>query len=440
MLPYILHTLTEDAPESSKISETVSHDQSSVRDYTNTINTTLSNIIVVSIPNHFIKEDKFKKYVAYTIKCIESHGQSTAERRYSDFEKIRALLVIRWPGCYIPPIPPKKTINYGSKFIEKRRKGLESFCEKVLMMQPIHNSDEYQIFLKDRDLNWEEIIKKFEQPTYEDIITRYSNSFMHLAGKPFNNETVAEIGTFRKFLVKANDCFDVFKKVSCEAVRARKAYYKEFADFHQVVCAGYEKNILSLYHDGNTAVTVFTNPSSESLLERAEQIKEGIEAEGPERDSIEHISEWIKCEKAEVEAFLEAISQRDKYEAQRNKIQEKLTEASKYLQEVNAGKHDIMLVFKAKSKKFEVSMLETKIQNYSDEVVKLGTIHTMITLILAYNEIEKFKLGKKEKYYEVVKVAAKNEKRNLSEIMDYWQKVVDHDNISFRNDISRDLA
>jgi len=31
-------------------------------------------------------------------------------RRYSDFDRIRSLLVARWPGVYIPPLPPKKAV------------------------------------------------------------------------------------------------------------------------------------------------------------------------------------------------------------------------------------------------------------------------------------------------------------------------------------------
>ena len=37
-------------------------------------------------------------------------GDFETKRRYSDFDKVRALLVLKWPGCYIPPLPPKKTI------------------------------------------------------------------------------------------------------------------------------------------------------------------------------------------------------------------------------------------------------------------------------------------------------------------------------------------
>lgn len=33
-----------------------------------------------------------------------------AQRRYKEFFALRAVLVKRFPGLYVPPIPPKKTV------------------------------------------------------------------------------------------------------------------------------------------------------------------------------------------------------------------------------------------------------------------------------------------------------------------------------------------
>lgn len=33
-------------------------------------------------------------------------------RRFSDFRLIRQFLITKWPGCYIPPLPPRKAIVY----------------------------------------------------------------------------------------------------------------------------------------------------------------------------------------------------------------------------------------------------------------------------------------------------------------------------------------
>jgi hypothetical protein len=49
-------------------------------------------------------------------------------RRFSDFDHLRKHLTTRWPSCYVPPIPSKKTVgNMDGAFIEERRLLLETF-------------------------------------------------------------------------------------------------------------------------------------------------------------------------------------------------------------------------------------------------------------------------------------------------------------------------
>jgi hypothetical protein len=63
--------------------------------------------------------DGIKKFVTYQIGGSSMSSEVT--RRYSDFFALREKLLERWPGVYIPNIPPKKTVgNTEGKFIEKR--------------------------------------------------------------------------------------------------------------------------------------------------------------------------------------------------------------------------------------------------------------------------------------------------------------------------------
>lgn len=80
--------------------------------------------IVITVSDPILEGDMGNRHIAYTIKVAfffkrklfrddqgsDMEGNFEVKRRYSDFDKIRALLVLRWPGCYIPPLPPKKTI------------------------------------------------------------------------------------------------------------------------------------------------------------------------------------------------------------------------------------------------------------------------------------------------------------------------------------------
>jgi hypothetical protein len=49
----------------------------------------------------------------------DKEGTFEYEKRYSDFDHARSALVVRWPGCFIPPLPLKKVIgNSDVAFIE----------------------------------------------------------------------------------------------------------------------------------------------------------------------------------------------------------------------------------------------------------------------------------------------------------------------------------
>lgn len=46
----------------------------------------------------------------YSIRGSDKDGAFFVTRRYSDFDKLRASLLQRWPGCYVPPLPPKQAL------------------------------------------------------------------------------------------------------------------------------------------------------------------------------------------------------------------------------------------------------------------------------------------------------------------------------------------
>lgn len=65
--------------------------------------------IEIIVCDPVIKEN-LGKFVTYKIKGNDKDDSFFVIRRYSDFDKIRNALVIRWPGCYIPPLPPKQAL------------------------------------------------------------------------------------------------------------------------------------------------------------------------------------------------------------------------------------------------------------------------------------------------------------------------------------------
>jgi hypothetical protein len=83
--------------------------------------------------------------VRYNIKGSDQDSEFEAQRRYKDFFALHAVLVIKWPGCYIPSIPPKKKIgNKETWFIEQRREFLDAFLSQLVLIDAVYASEEFQ--------------------------------------------------------------------------------------------------------------------------------------------------------------------------------------------------------------------------------------------------------------------------------------------------------
>ena len=105
-----------------------------------------------------IIKDGITKYVLYSIRGSDKDGSFEIYRRFSDFATLRKVLVKRWPGVYVPPIPEKKAVgNMDAKFIEERRSLLEKFCVKVAELPHLFYSDEFKLFIRSVNVDLEKV-------------------------------------------------------------------------------------------------------------------------------------------------------------------------------------------------------------------------------------------------------------------------------------------
>lgn len=68
-----------------------------------------NDAIFVEVVDPTVKEG-VQSYILYTVRGADKRGNFEVLRRYKDFAALRASLVARWPGCNIPPLPPKKAV------------------------------------------------------------------------------------------------------------------------------------------------------------------------------------------------------------------------------------------------------------------------------------------------------------------------------------------
>eukprot|EP00050_Salpingoeca_kvevrii_P006703 m.291100 g.291100 ORF g.291100 m.291100 type:complete len:426 (-) comp12408_c0_seq1:55-1332(-) len=91
-------------------------------------------------------EGLLESYIVYTVK---SAGSSVL-RRYSDFDWLRQVLRHEFRAQIVPPVPPKHSLQRNKTdkdFLERRRRGLERFMQRVAAHPILNTSDAYHAFL-----------------------------------------------------------------------------------------------------------------------------------------------------------------------------------------------------------------------------------------------------------------------------------------------------
>jgi len=381
--------------------------------------------VVIEVCDPITKEEKFAKHTLYKIKGSDQDGLFEVLRRYSDFDRIRSILVSRWPGVFIPPLPPKKTVNnMDAKFIEERRKALDQFCKNIAQKPSLQNSEEFQVFIKSKNTEVEKLLSIFQKFNVEDTISKYLTYFPYLENKGEISKDIAKnITNFKLYLIKTKGYLENIKKNSKSISSAKKHFYNQLSIFQEQVCAQYEKVAYSQYHGNKEEKNVFSEANNIKFTNAVSKLKE------PSLPSYETIHEYIDEETKEIEALLEAIEQKDRIESLEKKARDKERSASEDLNKVLAGKKTMKTLLSKKSKEEEVAEFEKTIANAAMDGENLSKLVDMITTILWDEEISQFKTKKMSEYFRVIETGAQNELINLNRVSEYWETILENSNI-----------
>ena len=155
-------------------------DSGQTTQYISTSNIEGSTNVEIALINPQIKKG-VKNHVIYTVKGKDDISEYEVIRRYKDFFALRAVLITRWPGCFVPAIPPKQaTGNHDAIFIETRRKSLEEFLKQVADIKHIYESDEFQLFIRGPP-EFEKNLSQVKKYALDQILGNYQHMFHQYA-------------------------------------------------------------------------------------------------------------------------------------------------------------------------------------------------------------------------------------------------------------------
>ena len=116
----------------------------------------------------------YGKYIVY--KVITDPFGWNVQRRYSDFDWLRQLLIKFYPGFNIPPLPKKNSSSrrFETDFVMKRMKFLELFINNVIENESFKANEFIVAFLSYEDRNkYEAKMKEFSSVTPSNYVEDY---------------------------------------------------------------------------------------------------------------------------------------------------------------------------------------------------------------------------------------------------------------------------
>ena len=351
-------------------------------------------------------------YIAYTLDGTDITEKLV--RRYSDFFSLYEKLTQRWPGIYVPRIPPKKiTGNLDPAVIKTRMRLLNRFCLNLSNIEYLYKAEETNIF-RNNIPDVANAINKLPELSLSDTLARLKEAF------PEANENYdiivgkSKITEFETFLKKCQKNLDDFmKSVTIESEKSevdKKQYLELVKNF-----TNYEKENMINYADNNENALIFFNPSNNDLSEKIIKLKQELV------NPFLAFRDWLQEEVLDVEAMLVAIKGLYNLLEQENKLKTKLAELE---EDVKKGQQGQVNIFKSIFKKKEDIIAETEKEKDLTQQ-KINDIEEIIKIVgdSLENQIEIFKNDKTQNYYKYLKIFAILQRESNRVIRELWTLV-----------------
>jgi hypothetical protein len=351
-------------------------------------------------------------YICYTMDGTDVTEQLT--RRYSDFYSLYEKLLQRWPGIYIPRIPPKKiTGNTTPALIKTRMRLLNRFCLNLSNIDYLYRAEETNIF-RNNVPDVSNAINKLPELNYSDMLARMKEAF------PEYNENYdiivgkSKISDFENFLKKCQKNIEEFQNHVSSANEKRETEKRQYMEMIKGF-SDYEKNNMMSYADNNENSLIFVNPSYSSLSEKVLKLKQEM------INPFSAFKNWLEEELLDVEAMLVAIKQIYGLIEKEEQLKDKLNTLE---EDIKRGQSGQVSFIKGLFKKKEDIIAEIEKEKEVTQQ-KINDIQAIIRIVgdNMENQIEVFKSEKTKSYYKYLKMFAILQRESNRVVRELWTLV-----------------
>ena len=370
---------------------------------------------MISVSDPILVEG-IKSYVQYKVT-----GELILEpiyRRFSDFYSLREKLVERWPGIYIPNLPPKLTVgNLEKKVIEMRTRVINDFCHKISKFKFLLDSDEFKLFLiRCNDVS--KSISNLPKLNYEEILSRYNFAFSNIISKIEDDN--------EKYIKKVNDAIPFMKKVILNLKGFKKSIIsteenkeKEINYYYDLmnVFENYEKHSLKEYVNNEEDKLVISNPKNSDTYQKILDIKEQF------RNPFTDLASWINDDILDFNAMLDALESIINLNNLMDKLSSRLTAIEDEIIKYQNNEYNfITLWIKWTTVPGILSELRQEEKNTKSTIKAINSLISIASKITLDN-LEIFKVEKLQRYHKHIKKFAEIQKLNGDIINNLWSYI-----------------
>ena len=352
-----------------------------------------------------------KKHVQYSL--MGTDIQEALKRRYSDFYALHEKLLERWPGIFVPNIPPKVVVgNLDADIIAYRIRLLNRFCLDLSNIKYLYESEEVKLFQSNTN-DVAKAIEKLPKLTYSQILDNYKKAFPDffesydaLIGK-------SKILEFLSFLKKNLINLKTFNETIIKTVEKREEEIEKYIELIKNFKEYESNNILSYAHQEEKLI--FANSNNTVINEKIEKIKELL------LNPYIILEIWIEEEELDTDAMICVINSLIKLQENLEKLRQRSSAIDIEQKKAEVGQTSFLKsIFKKKDE--IINQLNKEKETVEDNIKNLSEIIRYSTFSLE-NQMNKFKEDKIANYFRHLKIFILLQRKNDKNVIDIWRNV-----------------
>ena len=357
-------------------------------------------------------------HVSYLIKG-KNLKENSLERRYREFDALHNVLIQKWPGIYIPPIPKKQIINNtDTKTIEKRKNVLDNFLKEIEKQIYIMESEEIKIFF---DIDIKDVtnilLKKIEKINYKELNNNYQKYFVE---NYENNPNKIEFDENQ--LLYCREYIDKFiSKINDYKYKIKELYYekKTYLENSEILFNEYvtfENKIVTQLYDKNKENLLFADENNLNLKNLIENYSEKI------TNPYKVLNEWCVQKELNLIGLKESLKSYVKFKNLKPTIEIEINELNNKITQLNKGKKSFFEMVKMKSTNDLLDKNQKKKEQLKQDLLDLENI---LKILKNYYSIEVYDFFTQLKIslYEMMKTFAQIQLNNSIKNSDLWLKI-----------------